>query len=262
MPNRLMPHLRPRRRPGSTQSLLRRRRLPNRSERYCLSTTVAYRPFTALTYYILWLSSALSTKCAVLIHYATVVLGDRPRRAFQLHDVALGIAHIDRRPLTFRAIARGNRCRIGAVRPEMGGNRRGVEWLDPQAEMVQVAAFASRCGATLAAERSIDRHQIDQRGAGPKLIQAQVFLNFLHRATQHVAVEMHHGRKIDDPQDHVVQVLDCQHRIAPSNLSVAAALYDHVQTVSGSHGRLGVARLSPRVVPDGRGTFCRSAVLA
>src|SRR3954453_10653218 len=38
------------------------------------STTVAYRPFTALTYYILWLSSALSTKCAVLIHYATVVL--------------------------------------------------------------------------------------------------------------------------------------------------------------------------------------------
>ena len=39
------------------------------------STTVAYRPFTALTYYILWLSSALSAKCAVLIHYATVVLG-------------------------------------------------------------------------------------------------------------------------------------------------------------------------------------------
>src|SRR3954447_6113950 len=41
------------------------------------STTVAYRPFTALTYYILWLSSALSTKCAVLIHYATVVLTAR-----------------------------------------------------------------------------------------------------------------------------------------------------------------------------------------
>src|SRR4051794_24907771 len=39
------------------------------------STTVAYRPCTALTHYILWLSSALSTKCAVLIHYATVVLG-------------------------------------------------------------------------------------------------------------------------------------------------------------------------------------------
>src|SRR4051812_29448883 len=39
------------------------------------STTVAYRPCTALTHYILWLSSELSAKCAVLIHYATVVLG-------------------------------------------------------------------------------------------------------------------------------------------------------------------------------------------
>src|SRR3954466_7197997 len=54
------------------------------------STTVAYRPFTALTYYILWLSSAFSTKCAVLIHYATVVL------ALQLH-----IAHVRLSRTTF-----------------------------------------------------------------------------------------------------------------------------------------------------------------
>src|SRR3954453_20790062 len=39
------------------------------------STTGAYRPCTALTHHILWLSSALSATCAVLIHYATVVLG-------------------------------------------------------------------------------------------------------------------------------------------------------------------------------------------
>src|SRR3954451_22207077 len=38
------------------------------------NTTVAYRPCTALTHHILWLSSALSAKYAVLIHYATVVL--------------------------------------------------------------------------------------------------------------------------------------------------------------------------------------------
>src|SRR3954453_5151334 len=43
------------------------------------STTVAYRPCTALTHHILWLSSALSAKYAVLIHYATVVLGDKVR---------------------------------------------------------------------------------------------------------------------------------------------------------------------------------------
>src|SRR3954453_11910469 len=38
------------------------------------NTTVAYRPCTALTYYILCLSSTHSAKCAILIHYATVVL--------------------------------------------------------------------------------------------------------------------------------------------------------------------------------------------
>src|SRR3954466_6454986 len=45
------------------------------------STTVAYRPCTALTHHILWLSSALSAKCAVLIHYATVVL--------EVHDLRM-----------------------------------------------------------------------------------------------------------------------------------------------------------------------------
>ena len=45
------------------------------------STTVAYRLYTALTRYILSLSSRHSTKCAILIHCATVVLaldGDPP----------------------------------------------------------------------------------------------------------------------------------------------------------------------------------------
>src|SRR3954449_9133143 len=39
------------------------------------STTVAYRPYTALTRNILSLSLRHSTKCAILIHCATVVLG-------------------------------------------------------------------------------------------------------------------------------------------------------------------------------------------
>src|SRR4051794_19986108 len=44
------------------------------------STTVAYRPYTALTRNILSLSSRHSTKCAILIHCATVVLGPvKPR---------------------------------------------------------------------------------------------------------------------------------------------------------------------------------------
>src|SRR4051794_36394055 len=55
------------------------------------STTVAYRPCTALTHYILWLSSALSTKCAVLIHYATVVLALQLHSMFQVRALCGGL---------------------------------------------------------------------------------------------------------------------------------------------------------------------------
>src|SRR3954454_9902415 len=63
-------------RPGPSVKRLILRLFP----RYVHPTTVAYRPCTALTHYILWLSSELSAKCAVLIHYATVVIGPvKPR---------------------------------------------------------------------------------------------------------------------------------------------------------------------------------------
>src|SRR3954453_3807683 len=56
------------------------------------STTVAYRPCTALTHHILWLSSALSAKCAVLIHYATVVLGRALLGAAESFIITSGLA--------------------------------------------------------------------------------------------------------------------------------------------------------------------------
>src|SRR3954463_1745480 len=64
------------------------------------STTVAYRPYTALTRNILSLSLRHSTKCAILIHCATVVLGGQGT-----HHQAHG--------LTGGADEGGGGCKIG-----------------------------------------------------------------------------------------------------------------------------------------------------
>src|SRR3954454_3067442 len=49
-------------------------RIPTMLRNLTPSTTVAYRPYTALTRNILSLSSRHSTKCAILIHCATELL--------------------------------------------------------------------------------------------------------------------------------------------------------------------------------------------
>src|SRR4051812_27393533 len=55
------------------------------------STTVAYRPYTALTRNILSLSSRHSTKCAILIHCATVVLALQLHSPFQMRALCGGL---------------------------------------------------------------------------------------------------------------------------------------------------------------------------
>src|SRR3954462_2295185 len=107
------------------------------------NTTVAYRPFTALTYYILWLSSALSTKCAVLIHYATVVLGRHNLWSHDAHSIAHrtrtrlrpaqprtdpgGRAVLPRRPVA-RSGVQGSldEPRFGRLFPRPAGGRHGL----------------------------------------------------------------------------------------------------------------------------------------
>src|SRR3954470_5916190 len=80
-------------------SWLRRWRLNPVLTLISASTTVAYRPYTALTRNILSLSLRHSTKCAILIHCATVVVGSvLVERAVQLeridhhlmHEIAVG----------------------------------------------------------------------------------------------------------------------------------------------------------------------------
>src|SRR3954465_15588055 len=90
------------------------------------STTVVYRPFMALTYYILWLSSTHSAKCAISIHYATVVLGAQAgwgekHQACLVHYAALSgyAAH----PLPV-GLDGGDRCRGIGIITTTDGRRR------------------------------------------------------------------------------------------------------------------------------------------
>ena len=47
---------------------------------------------------------------------------------------------------------------------------------------------------------------------GTELDQAHVVLPPLHRAAQYLAIEMQHGLQVHDPQHHVVQFPDPDHR--------------------------------------------------
>ena len=53
---------------------------------------------------------------------------------------------------------------------QVGDDRVGVKRFDAEAEMIKVAALDPRRFAALGSKRTIDRHKIDQRRAGTKLI--------------------------------------------------------------------------------------------
>jgi hypothetical protein len=61
----------------------------------------------------------------------------------------------------------------------MSADGGGVERLHAQAEMVDVARFGARRGATHPAQLAIDRHQVDHRAARTQLHQADVVLSTL-----------------------------------------------------------------------------------
>ena len=92
------------------------------------------------------------------------------------------------------------------MRCEAGTDGGFVERLDAQAEVVEVAAFPAGRGAAGAAERAVDRHEVDQRAPGTQLDQADVVLAPLDRAAEDVAIEGEHRRGVADAQDDVVDL--------------------------------------------------------
>src|SRR3984957_19902315 len=86
-----------------------------------------------------------------------------------------------------------------------------VERLDLQAEVIEVARLLAGGCAALLSQWTVHRHQIDQGAPGTKLPEADVLLDLLLGAAEHVDVEVHHCPQVDDPQHQMVQLRDPQH---------------------------------------------------
>src|SRR5881394_51589 len=91
------------------------------------------------------------------------------RRTLQLDTIAFGISKIHRRPLPVRAEARFFLAAVIAVGGEMLAERRRIERLDAQAEVIQVGAAPGLLAGSRT--RLPGWNDIDQRAAGTQLRQ-------------------------------------------------------------------------------------------
>ena len=133
------------------------------------------------------------------------------RRPLELDDVAFGVRDIQGRAFALRAVALLHRSGGMAVRCQLAPDRRLVERVDPEAEVIQVAALRSRRRTACTPEHAVDRHEIDQRAAGAQLDQADRILATLDPATEGVDVEAKHRVQVDHAQDKMVDFPDVDH---------------------------------------------------
>ena len=137
----------------------------------------------------------------------------------QLHQVVLGVVDVDRQAFALGPEALPDLTHARAARLEMLHNGVHVKRLDPQADVIQVAAFlAGRC-ATFAPEQAVDWHQIDHRIACAQVNQAEIGATPSYCAAQDVAVEGDHPLQLAHPQDDVVDVADPEHAHAGAPVS-------------------------------------------
>ena len=94
--------------------------------------------------------------------------------------------------------------------------------VDAQAEVIEVASFLAGCSAPRATERAVDRHEVDQRASGAQLDQADVVLESLDHAAEHLAIEREHRRDVADAQDQVVNLAHADHGAAAAKRRATA----------------------------------------
>src|SRR5690606_14352057 len=99
--------------------------------------------------------------------------------------VALRIGHVDRRALAFRAVTRFDFAGVVSPGPERRDDLPGIERLDAQAQVVEIAALAARRRTAQAPELAVRGDQVDERAAGAHLVQPRAFLDLLERAAEH-----------------------------------------------------------------------------
>src|SRR5688572_22142506 len=124
-----------------------------------------------------------------------------PWRPLQLDDIAFRIADVERWSLALGAIARARLANLDSLRRQIGTDLCLVIAVKRDAEMIEVAPFLARRGATHSAKLAVDRHEIDQGLSGAHLRQSDLGLLALHRATEDIAVEPHHAVAVAHPQD-------------------------------------------------------------
>src|SRR5690606_28882361 len=133
----------------------------------------------------------------------------RAGRALELDDVAVRIAQVQGGPFALGAEVQAGRAqRLQAVPRQVGEDRRLVEGLDAQADMVDVAALFAGAGATAPAQRAIQADQVDHRGAGTQVQHAQVRPLAFDPAAQHPGVEAPAALQVGNPEHDMIEALD------------------------------------------------------
>ena len=106
--------------------------------------------------------------------------------------------------MSLRTIPRGHWPGLNAMRLKVLTDVGFVEWLDPQAEMIQVACFfTGRCAAS-PAKLTLDRHQINQRLPSAQLYQSDVITVTLDCAAERIAIELKHPVEVAHAQHKMV----------------------------------------------------------
>ena len=88
---------------------------------------------------------------------------------------------------------------------------RFVEWLNSQAEVVQIPPLFTRRGTADAPELPADGHQVDEGAPGAELNEADLFLVALHGAAEGLAVEPEHLFQLDDAKDEMIDIDEVKH---------------------------------------------------
>ena len=133
------------------------------------------------------------------------------RRTFQLENVSLRVGHVNRGALTVGAVTRFNPSRLESPALEKLQDPVFIERLDAQTEVIHVAPFGAGSRSARLAQWPIDRNEIDKRTSGSKLIQPHIFLNFFHRASDHIQIKVEHRLEMPDTDDKMVNVYDVEH---------------------------------------------------
>jgi hypothetical protein len=133
------------------------------------------------------------------------------RRTFKLDHVTFWITDIDGGSIAVGAIAVLGFARNNAVLDEVCNDRKLIERLYTQAQVVHVASFCTRCSTAFPAELAVYGNQIDHGLTRAQLDEPDVLPGTLDEAAQYVAVKLRHTGGIPHPQHDVIEAKDVNH---------------------------------------------------